>query len=328
MGGVVKGDGALVIEGAAGLAEAGDRDISFLANAKYTHFLKTSKAAAVIVPPDVDTGGRPAIAVKNPLYGWARVLEILGAERTRHPAGIHPTAVIAPTAVLGKNVSVGARAVIEDEAVIGDNAVIYPGVFIGWRTRVGADALIYSNVTIRERVTVGDRCIFQPGVVIGSDGFGFTVEGGRHYKVPQVGTVEIGDDVEIQANTTIDRAAVGVTKIGRGTKIDNLVQVAHNAEIGEHGLVVALTGIAGSTKIGKYVTIAAQCGIAGHLTIGDGAVLAAKSGVSHDIKPKEVVWGTPAHPIKDEIKVIAAARKLPALLDEWKQIKKRMGIGS
>lgn len=323
VGGTVRGDGGTVIEGAAGLSEATARDISFLGNAKYAAQLATTQAAAVLVPPEVDTGRLPSIGLANPPYGWARVLELLDRERTRRPAGVHPTAVVAPSARLGAGVSVGAYSVVEDGAVIGDQTTVYAHAYVGFEARIGKNCLLYPHVTVRERVTLGDRVILQPGVVIGCDGFGFTVHEGKHYKIPQVGTVEIADDVEIQANTTVDRAAVGVTRIGRGTKIDNLVQVAHNVEVGEHCLVVALTGIAGSTKIGRYVTLAAQVGVAGHLTIGDGAVVAGKSGVTRSVKPKEVLWGTPAHSLKEELKVIAATRKLPQMLEEWREFKKK-----
>ncbi|MBK8871519.1 MAG: UDP-3-O-(3-hydroxymyristoyl)glucosamine N-acyltransferase [Elusimicrobia bacterium] len=321
-GGTCRGDGSIRLTGAAGLAEAGPGDISFLANKKYANQLASSRAGAVIVSPDVETGARPALVHAQPSVAWAKVLELLDVERTRRPAGIHPTAVIAPTAKLGRNVTVGAHTVVEDGAVIGDNCILYPQVYVGFDVTMGSDCLVYPRVTIRERTTIGSRCIFQPGVVIGGDGFGFTLAQGRHYKIPQVGTVVIEDDVEIQANSTIDRGAVGVTRIGRGTKIDNLVQVAHGVEFGSDGLVAALTGIAGSTKIGHHVTLAAQVGVVGHIEIGDHVVAAARSGISHSLKPNQVVWGTPAQPIQDEIKLLAALRRVPKLLAEIKQLRK------
>lgn len=326
VGGELRGDGALVVEGAASLKEATEKDISFLGNPKYASDLATTRAACVLVPPSVALNGRAAIVLKNPPYGWAKVLEVLGAERQKHPTGVHPTAVVAPSARLGKNVALGPFVVVEERAQIGDNTVIYARGYVGHDTIVGADCLIYPGVTLREHVRVGNRCIFQPGVVIGSDGFGFTVHQGKHYKIPQVGGVEIGDDVEIQANTTVDRAAVGVTQIGAGTKIDNLVQVAHNVEIGENCLIVALTGIAGSVKIGNSVTLAAQVGVAGHLSVGDGVTVGARGGISHDIKPREVVWGSPAQPIKDELKMLALMRRLPELFEEFKKLKAKAGL--
>jgi UDP-3-O-[3-hydroxymyristoyl] glucosamine N-acyltransferase len=327
VGGSVKGDAGYVIEGAAGLSEAGPADISFLGNAKYTALLKETRAGAVLVPPSVSTDGRNAVVLKNPPYGWAKVLEVLEAERRRRPApGVHATAVVAKSARLGKDVSIGPYVVIEDEASVGDNTVIYAHGYVGRGTSLGKDCLLHPRVTVREGVRVGDRCVFQPGVVIGCDGFGFTPSQGRHYKIPQVGGVVIEDDVEVQANSTIDRAAVGDTKIGRGTKIDNLVQVAHNVETGENCLIVALTGVAGSVKIGNNVTLAAQVGVTGHITIGDGVMVGAKGGVAHSLKAGDVVWGTPAQPLKDELKVIAATRRLPEVLEELKKLKKKFGL--
>lgn len=326
VGGQAHGDDGRVIEGAAGLDEATEKDISFLANAKYTDRLSSTKAGALLVSPEVPLNGRPAVVLKNPHFGWAKVLEVLEKERLLHPTGIHPTAVVSPKAVLGKDVAIGAHAVVEDGASLGDGTILYAQTYIGRDTSLGRNCLVYPHVTIRERVKIGDRCIFQAGAVIGGDGYGFAFHQGKHHKVPQVGTVEIGDDVEIQANATVDRGAVGPTKIGRGTKIDNLVQVAHNVEIGEHCLVVALTGIAGSVKMGNYVTLAAQVGVAGHLTIGDQTQVGGKGGVTSDLPPKSVVWGTPAHPIKDELKAIASLRRLPKLFDEFREIKKKLGM--
>jgi UDP-3-O-[3-hydroxymyristoyl] glucosamine N-acyltransferase len=322
VGGALRGDGSVVISGAAGIGEAGPGDITFLANPKYGSQLATTKASAVIAAATVDTGGRPTLVHKNPSLAWAKVLELLDRERTRRPAGIHPTAVIAPTATLGQNVTLGAYTVVEEGAVIGDNTILYPHVYVGFDTTIGSNCLIYPRVTFRERVTVGDRCIFQPGAVIGGDGFGFSLTEGRQYKIPQVGTVVIEDDVEVQANATIDRGAVGVTRIGKGTKIDNLVQLAHGVEVGENCLIAALTGVAGSTKIGKNVTLAAQVGVVGHIEIGDNVVAAGRSGISHGLKPNQVVWGSPAQPIHDEMKMLAALRRLPKLLDEFKALRK------
>lgn len=326
VGGTVQGDPQKVVEGAASLAEATDKDISFLGNPKYTSQLETTKAGAILATPDTKADGKNLVVLKNPPYGWARVLEVLQKERVFHPRGIHPTAIVSQSAQIGKNVAIGAYTVIEEYAVIGDNTIFYPHCYVGPHTRVGSNCLFYPRVTLRENITVGNRCIFHPGVVAGCDGFGFTLHQGRHYKIPQVGSLIIGDDVEVQANSTIDRGAAGFTRIGNGTKIDNLVQVAHNVETGENCLLVALTGIAGSTKLGHYVTLAAQTGIAGHLHLGDRSVVAAKSGVSHDIKPGEVVFGIPAQPIKDQMKTIAASRRLPELIDEFKKIKKKLGL--
>jgi UDP-3-O-[3-hydroxymyristoyl] glucosamine N-acyltransferase len=325
-GGDLRGEGSLTIEGAAGLREAGEKDISFLGNAKYAPLLKTTRAGAVFLSPDVPSDGRPAVVMTNPMAGWARVLEILDRERSRRPRGIHPTAVVAPTARLGAGVALGPYVVVEDEAVIGDNTVVGAQGYVGFRSRLGRDCFLHPRVTVRENCVIGDRCIFQPGVVIGCDGFGFTFHEGRHLKIPQAGGVTIGDDVEIQANTTVDRAAVGMTTIGRGVKVDNLAQIAHNVEIGDHSLIVAQCGIAGSAKIGSYVTMAAQAGVAGHLTVGDRAMVGAKAGVTRDVKPGATVWGLPAQPLKDELRMQAVLRRLPAVWDELKAIKKKLSL--
>jgi UDP-3-O-[3-hydroxymyristoyl] glucosamine N-acyltransferase len=327
VGGTLSGDGDIIIEGAARLSEAGEKDISFLGNNKYLSQLKSTKAGAVLVAPGVDTGGRPSIHLKNPPFGWAKVLELINGENCPTPSpGIHSTAVVSSHAEIGKDVFIGPFVVIEDGVRIGDGSVIQAHSFIGRNSRVGVRCFLHPRVTIQESVSVGDRCVFQPGAVVGCDGFGFVFQDGRHHKIPQIGTVVVGDDVEIQANATIDRAAIGATVIGTGTKIDNLVQVAHNVDIGEHCLLVSLTGVAGSTKLGKYVTLAAQVGVAGHLEIGDRVQVGGRGGVTTDLKAGEVVWGTPAHPLKDELRVLASIRRLPALLSDFKNIKKKLGI--
>lgn len=313
--GEVKGDGSKIIEGAAGLADAGPSDISFFAQAKYRPQLDDTKAGAVLVSPDTHASHLTLIGVRNPAYAWALVLELIDRERRPRPTGVHPSAVVSPSARLGNGVAVGPLAVIEEGVEIGEGSIIHGQVYVGAHSRVGRQCELHPQVVLRERVALGDRVIIQPGAVIGSDGYGFTFEGGRHYKIPQVGTVEIGDDVEIQANTTIDRAAVGVTRIGRGTKIDNLVQVAHNVVTGDHCLIVSQTGVAGSTRLGNYVTLAAQVGVVGHIHIGDQVTAAARSGISQDISAGQVIWGSPAQPIKDELKFQATLRRLAKKAD-------------
>ena len=292
--GEVSGDAGVVITGVSGIKEAGSGEITFLANPKYAPLLATTAASAIIISKD--TAAPPAknvIRCANPSLAFAKVIALMSPEATRHFKGIHPSAVIGKAVKLGKDAAIGPYVVIEDAAEIGDNAVIYPGSFIGRSAKLGNDALIYANVSIRERVAIGERVIIHSGTVIGSDGFGFVEVNGKHHKIPQVGTVEIGDDVEIGANVAIDRARFDKTIIGRGTKIDNLVQIAHNVVIGENCLIVAQVGISGSTVIGNNVILAGQAGLVGHITVGDNAIVTAQSGVSKSIPAGAMFSGYP-----------------------------------
>jgi UDP-3-O-[3-hydroxymyristoyl] glucosamine N-acyltransferase len=325
LGGTVLGDPERVISGISSLHEATPNDVSFLANPKYAPFLSETRAGAVLVAsPQAEASGRNGdlvqIVVANPDYAFAKVVGTYGPKSMPPPPGIHPTAVIGESVKLGANVAIGAYVVIAEGASIGANTVIYPQVYIGAHSAIGDDCLIYPQVTIRERLTLGNRVILHPGAVIGSDGFGYASVAGVHHKIPQVGTVVIEDDVEIGSNTTIDRARVGCTRIGVGTKIDNLVQIAHNVEIGGHCRIVAQVGIAGSTRIGKHVVLAGQCGIVGHITIGDQAVVTAMSGVSKDIPAKAVVRGAPAYDFKTAQAMEIAVRRLPGTQTKVKEL--------
>jgi UDP-3-O-[3-hydroxymyristoyl] glucosamine N-acyltransferase len=239
------------------------------------------------------------------------VVASYGPKAVPPPPGIHPTAVIGERVTLGQQLTIGAYVVIADGAVIGDRTVIYPHVYIGNETVLGTDCLIYPQVSIRERCQLGHRVILHSGVVIGSDGFGYASVEGVHHKIPQVGTVVVEDDVEIGANTCLDRARFGRTRIGKGTKIDNLVQIAHNVETGHHCIIVGQAGVAGSTKLGDHVTLAGQCGISGHLQIGDHAIVTGKAGVSKNVPPRAVVRGSPAQEIKSCQMQEIAVRRLP-----------------
>jgi UDP-3-O-[3-hydroxymyristoyl] glucosamine N-acyltransferase len=313
------GDPEIVITGATGLAEAGPSDVSFLGNAKYTALLETTKAGVLFLHANDNAFGKPHIVVANPQLAFALVLAEIAKEMPSVAPGVHPTAIVSPSAKLGALIAIGAQVVIEGGAVIGDGTVIYAHSYIGCETKIGNDCLIYPQVTIRESCRIGNRVIIQPGAVIGSDGVGFVPTKNGLYKIPQIGTVELGDDVEIGANTTIDRATTGVTKIGKGTKIDNLVQIAHNVQIGENCIIVSQVGIAGSARIGNGVTFGGQSGTVGHNTIGDGAVIAARGGVFGDIKAKEIVSGYPARPHREALKIQAIISKLPALYKEIKE---------
>ncbi|MBM3250248.1 MAG: UDP-3-O-(3-hydroxymyristoyl)glucosamine N-acyltransferase [Candidatus Omnitrophica bacterium] len=322
--GEVLGDDATLINGVAGIKEAVRGEITFVANPKYLPLIENTRASCVIVGRDCDTPKRPVIRVENPSLAFAKTVSMFSPGETTHPRGIHPAAIVGKDVTLGKNVSLGPYVVVEDGVKIGDNTTIYPGSFIGHHTAIGKDCLIYANVSIRERITIGERVIIHSGTVIGSDGFGFATIEGLHHKIPQIGTVEIGDDVEIGANVTIDRARFEKTVVGGGTKIDNLVQVAHNVVIGENSIIVAQAGISGSTVIGNSVTIAGQAGLVGHIRIGDGAVLAAQAGVTKSVPAHTMVSGYPARPHDKARRVNACVQNLPALYEKIDRIQERI----
>lgn len=322
--GEVVGDGSVVITGVSGIKEAKEGDITFLANSKYTPLLDTTKAAAVITSRDITTCPCPSIRVDNPSLAFAQVVAAIHPVQLKHPQGVHPTAIISKSAHLGKNVAIGAYTVIEDGTRIGDNTVIYPGCFIGNSTSIGSDTILYPRVTVREAVTVGNRVVIHAGTVIGSDGFGFATIEGAHQRIPQIGTVIIEDDVEIGANVTVDRARFEKTVIGKGTKIDNLVQIAHNVTIGERCIIVAQAGISGSTTLGNNVILAGQAGLVGHITVGDGAVIMAKAGVSKSVPAKSMVVGAPARDHMEFKRNIAYQSRLPDLFKAVEELKKKI----
>jgi UDP-3-O-[3-hydroxymyristoyl] glucosamine N-acyltransferase len=302
-------------------------DVSFLGNAKYAQQFSRSQAGACLISSEIDEApqGMALIEVDNPTMAFSAVISYFAKQDDAFVPGIDSKAIIDPSAQLNPDqVRIHAGAVIMAGAVIGDGTEIYPNVVVGPHVRIGQQCLIYQNVSIRERCVIGDRVILQPGCVIGADGYGYEFSGGKHQKIPQVGIVEIGNDVEVGANTTIDRARFGKTLIGEGTKIDNLVQIGHNVQIGKHCLIIALSGIAGSSKFGNYVTCAAQVGVAGHFEVGDKAVLAARSGVTGNLEGGQVYLGNPAQPMKQELKVMAMLRRLPKLIEEVKALKKQL----
>lgn len=322
-GGQLTGNPDEPITGVAGIREALPGDLSFIASPKYFSALKTTKAAAVIVGRDAKVEfARTLIRVDNPVQAFTKVVMRLMPPPVKFAPGIHATAVIAPTAKLGKDVSVQPHAVIEDGAVIGDRTVIGAGNYIGHGCRVGDDCLFYASVTLREYTVVGQRVILHPGVVLGADGFGYEPVNGKHQKIPQVGIVEIGDDVEIGANTAIDRARFGKTRVGRGTKIDNLVQIGHNCVIGEDCIICGGCGLAGSSILGNRVTLAGQVGVAGHLTIGDGVIVMAQSGINKDVAPGAFVWGTPAVPHTEAKRINAAIHRLPDTQERLRELER------
>ncbi|MCX5696015.1 MAG: UDP-3-O-(3-hydroxymyristoyl)glucosamine N-acyltransferase [Candidatus Omnitrophica bacterium] len=323
--GEIAGDANIVITGISGIKEAASGDITFLSNPKYVPLLKSTVASAIIVSKDTQVpASKSVIRVANPSLAFAKVISFMAPEDLTHPKGIHSSVILAKSARLGKNVNIGPYTVVEDGAQIGDNAVIYPGCFIGNGSKIGSSVLIYANVSVRERVIIGNRVTIHSGTVVGSDGFGFVTVDGIHHKIPQVGSVEIGDDVEIGANVTIDRARFDKTVIGRGTKIDNLVQIAHNVVIGENCLIVAQVGISGSTVIGNNVVLAGQAGLVGHITVGDGAIVTAQSGVSKSIPAGAMFSGYPARPFLENQKAHAYVHNLPKMFDLLKELKKKI----
>lgn len=322
--GEITGDSNVVITGVAGIKEAEAGDITFLANPKYSPLINTTHAAAIITDYEVVVASKPLIRTKNPSLAFAKVISSFTPQEFIKPSGIHSTAIIGKGVSLGNNVAVGPYVVIEDEVSLGDNSVVYAGTFIGHHSKIGSGALIYPNVSIRERVLIGRNIIIHSGTVIGSDGFGFAMVEGKQHKIPQIGTVEIGDDVEIGANVTIDRARFAKTIIGNGTKIDNLVQIAHNVIVGENSLIIAQAGISGSTVIGSNVVIAGQAGLVGHIKIGDGAVLAAQAGVTKSVPENTIVSGYPARKHETAIKVNACVQNLPKLYEEIRELRKQI----
>ncbi|HUU37256.1 MAG TPA: UDP-3-O-(3-hydroxymyristoyl)glucosamine N-acyltransferase [Candidatus Desulfaltia sp.] len=319
-----EGDGKKVITGVAGLETAGAGDLVFLAAPKFRRLLEETKAAAAIIPPDESFRGIPVIFSENPHLTFIRAVELFFQPYRPEP-GIHPTAVISPSARVGKDVAVGALTVIGDEAEIGDGTVIFPLVSIYPRVKIGEGCVIHSHVSVREDVRIGTRVILHSGAVIGSDGFGYLkLEDGTHKKIPQRGTVVIEDDVEIGANSAIDRAALGETVIRRGTKIDNLVQVAHNVEIGENAILAGQVGIAGSSRIGKNVVLAGQVGVADHVSVGDNVIAIAQTGIARDVPAGAVVAGTPELDVRDWRKASVLRPQLYDLVKDLKKLKARV----
>lgn len=315
-------DPSLRITGVNGLTEAGPTEISF-AVPPYVEVCHKSRAGAMILAPEERTLDRPVIRVENPRQAFADLLELFrpGEEVER---GISPLAYVADNAKLGKNVAVQPFAVIEAGAEIGDNTVIYPHVYIGRHVKVGNDCVFYPHVTVRENCVIGNRDILQSGCVIGGDGFGYVTVNGRHNKVLQTGNVVLGDDVEVGSNTCIDRATVGSTLVGKGTKLDNLVHLAHNDVVGENNLFVALVGIPGSVTIGNNNTFGGQSATVGHITIGSGNTFAARCGVIGDVGDGQVLAGFPSLPHREWLRQEARLRKIGELTETVRALKKEV----
>lgn len=326
--GEIVGDKNTVVTGICGIKEAGKGDLTFVANSRYVSLMNHTKASAIITSKDVESAPKPIIRTENPSIAFAKMVSLMAPNEAKRPKGIHPTAVIGEKVKIGRNVAIQAYVVIEDNVEIKDNTILYAGAYVGHHAKIGRDCAIYPYVIIRERVAIGNRVIIHGGTVIGSDGFGFSTVKGVHKRIPQIGSVIIEDDVEIGANVTIDRARFDKTLIKKGTKIDNLVQIAHNVVVGEHSIIVAQSGISGSTTIGNNVTLAGQSGIIGHVSVGDNVVVAARAGVTKSIPPNACVSGFPAKPHSVAKRINACVQNLPdlykkvrALEEEIKELK-------
>jgi UDP-3-O-[3-hydroxymyristoyl] glucosamine N-acyltransferase len=320
----LEGDPDTEISGIATIESARKGDLSFLVNPKYYPQLKSTQASALIVGQDFPPAHLPLLRHQNPYLAFARAIEIFHKVKIPRP-GIHPTALIADSARIGKDVFVGPRAIIGERAVIGDRARIEAGCIVHDDVVIGEDTWLHSGCVIRERVRIGKRCIIQSHAVIGSDGFGYAKrDDGSWHKILQVGTVILEDDVEIGAATTIDRAALGETRIGRGTKIDNLVQIGHGSHIATNCLICAQVGLAGSTKVGNSVILAGQVGAAGHLTIGDGVVATAQTGIPNSVEPGKIISGYPAIDNKAWLRSSAIFARLPELQKAIRALQRRL----
>ncbi|MBW4053801.1 MAG: UDP-3-O-(3-hydroxymyristoyl)glucosamine N-acyltransferase [Proteobacteria bacterium] len=323
LGGVVHGDGNVAISGLGPLDSAGPDSLTFLANPKYASKVAETSAGAVLMAPGAERYGRTIIEVANPYLGFAKLLTLFYT-KPHEAVGVLPAAIVSATATIGDGASIYPGVCIGKNVVVGKRTVIHSGAVLYDNVIIGEECTIHANTVVRERCRIGNRCIIQPGAVIGSDGFGYAPDGSSYYRIPQIGIVVIEDDVEIGANTCIDRAAIEVTRIRRGTKLDNLVQIAHNCQIGEDCMIVSQVGISGSTKIGNHVTLAGQVGVAGHLTIGDNVLVGAQSGVPSSLPANAAYSGSPTMPHKEWLKSAMTVPRLPELKKTVSTLEKRV----
>ncbi len=313
--GDIIGDAGVEITRLAPIDGAGPGDITFIANPKYLPFLSKTSASAILVDRPLDREDIAYLVCKNPYLAFAKILTHLNVRRPA-PLGVLPGAHVADSAVLGEGITVHPGAVIGDGVEIGDGSILYPNVVVYDQARIGRECQIHAGTVVREGCVLGDRVIVQPNAVIGSDGFGFAPDGEAYYKIPQVGIVVVEDDVEIGAATCIDRAAMGVTRIGRGCKLDNMVQIAHNVTVGPHTVMAAQVGIAGSAKIGRHCTFGGQAGMAGHIEVGDNVTLGGRGGIAGNMEGNQVVSGIPAIPHRDWLKSSMVFAHLPTMKKE------------
>jgi len=324
--GTVVGDADLVVKAARPLGEAQSGDITFLEDDKHASCLNDCRASAAVVPPSLAPNGLTLIQVPDPLSAFAAIVRHLHGRPEPRPHGIDPLAAVHPTAMIGESVSIFPYAVVGEGTVVGARCRLYSGAIIGRHCRLGDDVTIYAGAVLYDGTVVGNRAIVHANAVLGADGFGFRFQEGRHAKVPQLGHVEIGEDVEVGACTTIDRGTFQATRIGAGTKIDNLVQVGHNCQIGKHNLFVSQMGIAGSSCTGDYVVIAGQAGIVDHIHIGTRAMVGAQAGVIKDVPEGLRVLGSPARPERDQKRILMTLDRLPEMRRDLQRIKQHLGL--
>jgi UDP-3-O-[3-hydroxymyristoyl] glucosamine N-acyltransferase len=323
LSGTVIGSESVFINDIRSIEEAKEGDLTFIANKKYLKKLKTTKASAILVSQQTTVEGKNLIVVSDPYVALGKILALFyPSEHGR--SGISPDAYIEDGAIVSPEATIFPHTFISKGAKIGRGTVVYPGVFIGRNVCIGENSTLYANVSVYHSCVIGNRVTLHSGVVVGADGFGFASPGKENIKIPQVGFVQIDDDVEVGANTTIDRAALGKTWIQRNVKIDNLVQIAHNVVIGENSVIVAQVGISGSTKLGRSVMVGGQTGMVGHINIGDNVMIAAGSGIHRDIKPGEIVGGAPQMPYKEWLQFEACRSKLPGMRTTLRDLVKKI----
>jgi UDP-3-O-[3-hydroxymyristoyl] glucosamine N-acyltransferase len=328
LGAELRGDAEIEVTGVKGLEEAGPTDVTFVANPRYAGLARTTKAAAVIVDPDFQQIDAATLRIKNPYLAFSRALAFFYQPPAYTP-GIHPTAVIDPTAEIGEGAHIGAYVVIGPRVRLGPHATLLPHVVFYPGVQAGSHLFAHAHAVVRENCILGDHVTLENGAIVGADGFGFAKnEAGHWEKIPQSGPVRLGSRVDVQANATIDRATVGATEIGDGTKVDNLVQVGHGSRVGENSLLCAQTGLAGSSIIGNNVILAGQTGIAGHCTVGDGVILTAQSAVSHDVPPGKTISGSPGFDNRVWLRAVTIFQRLPELLKRLDRVEKKVAAQS
>ena len=329
VGGTLEGDGTIQITGVADLQGAGSTDLSFFSHPRYEAAARQTRAGALLLGPQAPKDlGQARIRVTNPSAAFTRVAMLFSPAEAPRLTGIHPSAIVASGAKIGSRVGIGPHVVIEDGASIGEETQIGAGSYIGRDVSIGSRCVLHPRVYVGDRCLLGNRVILHPGAVVGADGFGYEMKEGRHHKVPQLGYVQIDDDAEIGANTTIDRGRFARTHIGEGAKIDNLVMIAHNCVVGPHSVIVAQSGLSGSTTTGHHVTIAGHVGTVGHIHIGSGAILTAKSGVTKDVPEGQTWRGAPARPIKEQMEMEAHIQQLPQLARRLKALEEKKAASS